>query len=140
MAVNRDLLKPYLFITKPYTDSMNAYRLITKTDGASSFQKGQIKELKQVPADYFFFQQDPPERKSFDWHPAPRAQYVITLRGTIEFTVTDGTSFVLQPGDILIAQDMGSTGHKWRMIGDESWARTYIVLKEGEDDGFEIEA
>lgn len=118
---------------------MKAYRLFTTTDGASTFQKGQVKDLNQLQAEYFFFQQDPAERRGFDWHPAPRAQYVITLRGTIEFTVTDGTSFVLNPGDVLIAQDVASTGHKWRMLGEDSWARTYIVLKDGEDDGFEVE-
>lgn len=118
---------------------MKAYRLFTTTDGASAFHKGQIKDLQQIETAYFFFQQDPPDRRSFDWHPAPREQYVITLKGTIEFTVTDGSSFIVEPGDVLIAKDVLSSGHKWRMLGEDSWTRAYIVLQEGENDGFEPE-
>ena len=88
---------------------------------------------------YFFFQQDPPERRSYDWHPAPRAQYVITLKGTIEFTVTDGSSFVIEPGDVLIAKDVLGSGHKWKMISEEGWTRVYIALHDEDEDGFEAE-
>lgn len=116
---------------------MKAYRLFTTSEGASAFQKGTVKDLMQMETQYFFFQQDPPERRSFDWHPAPRFQYVITLRGIIEFTVTDGSTFILHPGDVLIAQDTDSTGHKWRMLSEDSWARVYLVLNEGVLDGFE---
>ena len=116
---------------------MKAYRLFTTSEGASAFHQGHIRDLQQLQIAYIFFQQDPPERRSFDWHAAPRAQYVITLRGSIEFTVTDGSSFVLHPGDVLLAQDVTGSGHKWRMLSEESWARTYLVLKEGEEDGFE---
>ena len=115
---------------------MNAYRLYNTSEGNSAFQKGTVKDLLQLEAAYFFFQEDSPERREFDWHPAPRAQYVITLRGTLEFTVTDGSSFVIAPGDVLIAKDVTGTGHKWKVLGEESWSRIYIVLKEDQDDGF----
>jgi uncharacterized cupin superfamily protein len=118
---------------------MKAYRLYTTTDGASAFQKGQIKDLQKIESDYFFFQQDPSDRRSYEWHPAPREQYVITLKGTIEFTVTDGNSFMIEPGDVLIAKDVESSGHKWKMLSEQSWTRVYIALREGEDDGFEAD-
>jgi hypothetical protein len=32
-------------------------------------------------------------------------QYVITLSGTLEFTTRDGETFVLRPGEVLLAAD-----------------------------------
>lgn len=115
---------------------MNAYRLFNTIEGDSAFEKGTVQDLLQLEAAYFFFHEDAPERTEFDWHPAPRPQYVITLRGKLEFTVTDGSTFIVEPGDVLIAQDIAGTGHKWRRLSEESWARIYIVLKDGQNDGF----
>ncbi|MDO1708135.1 hypothetical protein Q2328_25105, partial [Escherichia coli] len=61
--------------------------------------------------------------------PVPR--YVITLSGTLEFETKDGSTFIIKPGDILLAQDNTGTGHKWRLIGDEPWRRAYFVYQEG---------
>jgi hypothetical protein len=41
---------------------------------------------------------------------------VITLSETLEFATPDGETFVLRPGDILLAEDHISKGHKWRLI------------------------
>ena len=115
---------------------MKAYRLYNTDDGNSAFEEGTVRDLLQLEAAHFFFLEDAPERRAFDWHPAPRPQYVITLRGNIEFTVTDGSSFIVGPGDVLIARDVQGAGHKWKVLGAESWSRLYIVLKNEEQDGF----
>jgi hypothetical protein len=41
---------------------------------------------------------------------------VITLSETLEFATPDGETFVLRPGDILLAEDHIGKGHKWRLI------------------------
>ncbi|TDE14701.1 hypothetical protein [Dyadobacter psychrotolerans] len=115
---------------------MRAYKLFNTPDGASAFQQGTIQELEHISSPYFFLVNDEPERRHFDWHPAPRRQYVITLKGSLEFTVTDGSSFVVHPGDVVIALDTAGTGHKWRMLSQDSWSRIYIVLQEDQHDAF----
>jgi len=115
---------------------MRAYRLFTTSEGHSAFEKGTVENQQKINTSYFFFQEDAPERRALDWHPAPRAQYVVTLRGTLEFTVTDGSTFIIEPGDILIATDVTGSGHKWRMLSEESWIRTYMVLDQPQQDGF----
>lgn len=65
---------------------------------------------------------------SRDWHVAPCEQYVITLTGTLEFTTRDGETFVLRPGDVLLASDTVGTGHRWRLIDDKPWRRLYVEL------------
>jgi quercetin dioxygenase-like cupin family protein len=65
---------------------------------------------------------------ALNWHTAPHEQYVITLSGTLEFTTRDGESFVLRPGDVLLAADTTGSGHRWRLIDDQPWRRLYIEL------------
>jgi quercetin dioxygenase-like cupin family protein len=72
-----------------------------------------------------------PAHSSFDWHDAPERQYVLTLSGTLEFTTRDGETFVLRPGDVLVATDDVGSGHRWQLIDDQPWRRCYVVLKPG---------
>ncbi|MGV3632881.1 MAG: hypothetical protein ACO1NY_00915, partial [Pseudorhodoplanes sp.] len=65
---------------------------------------------------------------ALDWHVAPCRQYVVTLSVTLEFTTRDGETFVLKPGDVLLAEDTTGTGHRWRLIDDQPWRRMYVEL------------
>lgn len=62
------------------------------------------------------------------WHVAPCRQYVVTLSGTLEFTTRDGETFVIKPGDVLLAEDTTGSGHRWRLIDDQPWRRMYVEL------------
>jgi quercetin dioxygenase-like cupin family protein len=66
---------------------------------------------------------------ALDWHTAPVRQYVITLSGTLEFTTRDGETFVLRPGDVLLAADTTGSGHRWQLIDDQPWRRLYVELR-----------
>ena len=70
-----------------------------------------------------------PAGSALDWHTAPCVQYVITLSGTLEFTTRDGETFVLRPGEVLLAADTTGTGHRWRLIDDQPWRRLYVELR-----------
>lgn len=50
-----------------------------------------------------------------DFHPAPRRQYVIYLSAGVEIGLGDGTSVLMDPGDILIAEDTTGRGHTSRV-------------------------
>ncbi|ELU1435418.1 hypothetical protein SBK14_000045 [Providencia rettgeri] len=115
-------------------------RMWTGEDGNSLFEEGTL-ELGRVPnadgdnqtlpiavSELSF--RETVSGGSFDWHKDPVPRYVITLTGTLEFETKDGSMFVINPGDILLAQDNTGTGHKWRLIGDEPWRRAYVVYQE----------
>jgi quercetin dioxygenase-like cupin family protein len=53
---------------------------------------------------------------SLDWHNAPCRQYVITLSGRLEFETRGGAMQVIEPGDILLAEDTTGGGHRWRRV------------------------
>ena len=46
--------------------------------------------------------------------------------GTLEFTTRDGETFILHPGDVLLAADTTGSGHRWRLIDDQPWRRVYV--------------
>ncbi|MBI3328334.1 MAG: hypothetical protein HYZ81_16720 [Nitrospinae bacterium] len=61
-----------------------------------------------------------------NWHCAPRRQYTITLSGTAEIEVGDGTVMRVGPGDVLLAEDLTGRGHITRVVGSEP--RFYAVV------------
>jgi mannose-6-phosphate isomerase-like protein (cupin superfamily) len=68
---------------------------------------------------------------AFAWHTAPVRQLVITLSGTLDFKTRQGEHFLIQPGDILFAEDTVGSGHSWSLTDAESWRRAYAVLQPG---------
>jgi redox-sensitive bicupin YhaK (pirin superfamily) len=58
-----------------------------------------------------------PEGLNQDWHPASRRQLVIVLSGTVEVEASDGTKHRWSNGEMFLADDAGSRGHRTRTIG-----------------------
>jgi quercetin dioxygenase-like cupin family protein len=114
---------------------MHAFKLYTGPDNASHVLEGELTLGRRADAVAVHFEESPPH-SAFDWHDAPEPQYVITLAGTLEFTTRDGEAFILRPGDVLVATDAAGTGHKWRLVDDQPWRRSYVVLRPGAPDLF----
>ena len=112
-----------------------AYRLTTNQDGNSHVERGSVTADALVAAESVLFKESP-AHSSFDWHNDPVPQYVLTLTGVLEFTTKGGETFILHPGEVLVALDHFGTGHKWRLINDEPWKRAYVVFKTGADTRF----
>lgn len=54
-----------------------------------------------------------------DYHPAPKPQWMIILKGTMEVEVSDGTKQIYPAGSFAFLDDKGSKGHISRNVGDE---------------------
>ncbi|GAA4935263.1 hypothetical protein EV188_105299 [Actinomycetospora succinea] len=72
--------------------------------------------------------EESPPGSALPWHDAPCRQYVITLTGTLRFTTRDGATFLLAPGDVLLAEDTAGGGHRWELVDDQPWRRVYVEL------------
>jgi hypothetical protein len=46
-----------------------------------------------------------------DFHQAPRLQYVLYLTASVEIGLGDGSSTLMEPGDVLRAEDTTGHGH-----------------------------
>jgi quercetin dioxygenase-like cupin family protein len=60
-------------------------------------------------------------------HPAPREQWVVMLRGTIEVEVSDGGSRRFAPGDLLLVSDTSGSGHVTRATSDTLLSEALFV-------------
>jgi quercetin dioxygenase-like cupin family protein len=104
---------------------IRAYYLYTGEDGHSYFKSGSVNELTWTETTSISFRETP-AGSAYEWHTAPAVQYVLTLSGELEFTTSKGEIFILKTGDVLIATDITGKGHRWRIIGDDPWKRTYV--------------
>jgi hypothetical protein len=77
------------------------------------------------PAGGIAFRVSPPGYV-LDWHCAPRRQYSISLSGTAEIEVGDGTVIRIGPGDVVLAEDLTGQGHITRVVGPEP--RVYAIV------------
>jgi len=98
-------------------------RIYTGSDGESHFEDLTLpapgsNETPLQKATGATFRRQPPGL-FMDWHPAPRRQYIITLSGSAEIGLGDGTVRRFGPGDVLLAEDLTGKGHTTRVVGDE---------------------
>jgi hypothetical protein len=114
---------------------IKAFHLYTGPDGHSHFTQGSMANHKLINVASIHFEETA-AHSTLDWHTAPTTQYVITLSGTLEFTMHSGKSFKLSPGDILIAMDTTGSGHCWKLVDEQPWRRTYVTFDSIEDLAF----
>ena len=65
-------------------------------------------------------------------HPASRRQLLVVLEGRYELECTNGERTVLEPGDVLFAEDLTGPGHATRELTGQGSA---LVVPFADDDG-----
>jgi hypothetical protein len=116
--------------------TMTVVRLYTGPDDKSHFENiqiplkdggkvGFISELYKATGVVF---RETTGDYNYDFHPAPRRQYVVNLEGGVEIEVGDGTKRILRTGDILLAEDTTGQGHISRAIAGKPRKSLFITL------------
>ena len=104
---------------------MQITRVYSGEDGESHFEDveialtnaGDIGALSQLQdATGIVFRQTAADYQ-YDFHPAPRRQYVINLDAPVEVEVGDGSKRIIGPGEVLLAEDTTGRGHISRAVG-----------------------
>lgn len=113
--------------------SIPAVKLINTADNHSAFIRGSIPSLAKTSSDNLYFSNTFEEWQK-GVHPAPKKQYVVTMKGKLKFKVSDGSTFIIEPGTVLIADDTEGEGHSWDIVEGKEWVRIYIPV--GDDDHF----
>ncbi|MFX3658234.1 MAG: hypothetical protein ACN6I7_03670 [bacterium] len=115
---------------------MKILRVYTGDDGRSHFEELPIEFIEQgplgrisalVPARGVMFRAVDGDY-DLDFHNAPRRQFVINLRGSVDIEIGDGTVRRLGPGDILLAEDTTGQGHRSRAVDGEPRECLFIPL------------
>ena len=116
--------------------AMRVTRIFTGSDGETHFadveipltDAGQIGWLSEVvPAAGITFRETPADY-DYDWHPAPRRQYIVLLDGAIEIVVGDGETRRFRGGDVLLVEDVEGRGHRTRTVDGKARRSLFIAL------------
>jgi hypothetical protein len=120
----------------PGSRTMNVVRLYTGADGRSHFEDIKI-PLKDAGKTGFLSERftatgvvfrETGGDYDYDFHTAPRRQYVVNLEGEVEIEVGDGTRRILRSGDILLAEDTTGQGHISRAVAGKPRRSLFITL------------
>ena len=118
--------------------TMTIVRIYTGADGRSHFEDvavplkdggkvGFLSERIQVKGVLFRITEGD---YNYDFHTAPRRQYVVNLEGEVEIEVGDGTKRILRTGDVLLAEDTTGQGHISRAVNGKPRRSLFITLEE----------
>lgn len=67
-----------------------------------------------------------------DWHPTPRLQYVLVLKGAVEIRVEDGETRRFGPGSIIYLADVRGKGHDSKVVSDTPALFAMIAVPEND--------
>jgi hypothetical protein len=116
--------------------TMTIVRLYTGSDNQSHFEDvriplkstgkiGFISELMKATGIVF---RETGGDYNYDFHTAPRRQYVVNLEGEVEIEVGDGSKRILRSGDVLLAEDTTGQGHISRAVAGKPRKSLFITL------------
>ncbi len=116
---------------------MKATRLFTGTDGESHFEDlditlvdaGSVGKLSQPQKATSVIFRETAGDYDYDWHNAPQRQYIIMLDAGVEITVGDGTSRIINAGEILLVEDTTGHGHVSRALQSKPRKSVFITLE-----------
>jgi hypothetical protein len=121
---------------EPGEKTMKVVRIYTGTDNQSHFEDlkvplkdggkvGFLSELFKATGVLF---RETTGDYNYDFHTAPRRQYVVNLEGEVEIEVGDGTRRILRAGDVLLAEDTTGQGHISRAVAGKPRKSMFITL------------
>ncbi len=64
----------------------------------------------------------------YDWHTAPRRQYIVMLEGVVEIQTSDGEIRTFGQGEIVLVEDTWGRGHKSRSPGGKARKSIFLPL------------
>jgi hypothetical protein len=116
--------------------AMKVTRIYTRPDGESTFEDidillksgGQIGQLSDlIPATGIIFRETGPDY-DYNWHNAPRRQYILMLDGEVDIEVGSGEKRRFGTGDILLMEDTTGRGHISRAVDNKPRKSVFVTL------------
>jgi hypothetical protein len=109
---------------------MQFCRLYTGDDGKSHFEELDHRDgskffLTSLVVQTLVFKNDTNREDLHGWHTAPRRQWCITLSGSVEIGLGDGSMRTFGPGDVFLAEDVTGQGHT---AIPKNWVRAFVHL------------
>jgi hypothetical protein len=116
-----------------------ATRLYTSADGLSHFEQVTVKFSPVTGAPATLEQSESVKASSAyvvrlapgffqDWHNADKRRYVIPISGRAEIEASGGQKVSIEPGRLVLAEDLTGKGHTFRVVGTDDWVALFTDL------------
>lgn len=115
-------------VTRIYTGAdgqTHAEDLNIKFDAPDALGLAQSEAVKVTTANFARFAANFTE----DWHHAHARRYVITLSGKGEIEIGGGQKITLEPGHVLVTEDLTGKGHIARALTND-WTALFVQIEE----------
>jgi hypothetical protein len=109
---------------------MKFYRLYSGDDGQSHFEELDMSQTSKLfnnthRVKGLLFRNDFAPH-IVNWHRAPHRRWVITLSGSVDIGLGNGTGIIFGPGDAFLAEDITGQGHT---ATPHDWIRAYVDVE-----------
>ena len=113
-------------VTRIYTgDDKRSHFEDIEVEIGSEILEGLISEI--IPATGLIFRETGGDY-DYDFHNAPRRQYIVNLDGAVEITVGSGEKRILGPGEVFLVEDTKGQGHISRAVDGKVRHSLFITL------------
>jgi len=120
---------------------VTATRLYTGSDGLSHFEQVSMKFFPVAGAPASVEHSESVKAGSsyvvrlapgylHGWGNADNRRYVIAISGKAEVEVSGGEKMLIEPGRLILAEDLTGKGHTFRVVGTEDWVALFVDLGE----------
>lgn len=79
------------------------------------------------PATGIVFRETSPNY-DYDWHNAPRKQYIINLDAAVQITVSDGETRTIGAGEVFLVEDTTGKGHISRAVNNKIRHSIFVTV------------
>ena len=105
---------------------MKMIRLYTGTDGVTHLEDMETKDMRFAATEMVI--RSAPSALPSPWHNAPLRQILIVRTGNVKVEVEDGSVRELEPGDMVLEEDLTGKGHRGIPVDDCPVILNAVVL------------
>ena len=80
------------------------------------------------PATGIIFRETP-GTYDYEWHPAPRRQYIINLDGGVSIQASDGETRIIGAGEVILVEDTHGKGHFSKAIAGKMRHSIFVPIE-----------
>jgi len=116
---------------------MRIHNLYVDDKGETHFRDVQVewkhegrggKTSDTFPATGIIFRETP-GTYDYEWHPAPRRQYIINLDGGVSIQASDGETRIIGAGEVLLVEDVGGKGHFSKAVSGKMRHSIFVPIE-----------
>ena len=116
---------------------MRIHNLYEDANGISHFRDIEVEFVeerefsrysKRLPATGIIFRQTPGSY-DYEWHPAPRRQYIINLDGGVSIQASDGETRIIGAGEVLLVEDTTGKGHFSKAVNEKMRHSIFVPIE-----------